>query len=65
VSVAEVLPQEPPPKSTAELFIELTKPLFPPMLTDLRRRCAEAAKAKGASKDVVEAVLGVVLEVGK
>jgi hypothetical protein len=53
------------PKSTAELFIELCQPLFRPREMEVRRRCAEAAKAKGASKDVIEAVLGVVLEEGK
>lgn len=53
---------EMPRKSTAELFAELCEPLFPPRLSDLRRRIAEDAKRNGASEKVIAGILAVVLE---
>ena len=52
-----------PTKSTAQMFIDLCAPLFPPGLVDMRRRCAEAAKAVGASQAQVAAILAVPIEV--
>lgn len=52
-------------KPTAELFVELCKPLFHPRLSDLRRRIAEDAKRNGASERVIAGILAVSLEVGE
>ncbi len=58
-------PQPPPAKSTAEMFVDMCKPLFPPALTDMRRRCAEALKAAGAPERYIAIVLAVEIEAPK
>ncbi len=50
--------------TTAERCAEILSSLDPPKLTAMRKRCADAAKAAGASEKVVAAILAVPLVVG-
>jgi hypothetical protein len=58
ISTPPALPQ----KTTAELFLELTQPLFRPRDVEMRRRCAEALKTAGAPEKYIAAVLAVPVE---